>query len=167
MSLVVLITFLASCRQRAPEEFSSTQELIDALSAEAVDIAEKDFEVRLDYSTDSIERVEEILSRLHVEYQEADSDEGVVGLASAFGAYIGECIRRAYPDSRWDRDHPVGGEKSYLIRWAGGDSFPLAWCHRRITQGPEDNVWHKFTVLAQGRASQLPGEESANGKPNP
>ena len=157
ISFVAILLLVVACEERDDThviqgELTEAQELINILSAEAVEIAQNSFQVPLDYSTNSIRLVEEVLARLHVEYQNSGSTEGITGLASAFGAYIGECIRRQYSGSTWSRDHPVGGEKSYPLSWGGGDSFPMAWCHRRIVNGPEDNVWHKFTVLAQQRA---------------
>jgi hypothetical protein len=41
---------------------------------------------------------------------------------------------------------PVGGPRSFPI-YSKGQSFPAAWCFRRLTNGPEDNVWHKLQIL--------------------
>ena len=136
-----------------PQEFASTQEMMEWLAGEAVDIAAKNGVTGLDYSPDSIQKVEEVLGKLHEEYKRAHSDAGYNGLASAFGAYLGECIRRTDQGSKWERDHPAMGEKSYPLHWRGGGSFPMAWCYKRITNGPEDNVWHKYAVLKASRDS--------------
>jgi|SRR5580693_5340792 hypothetical protein len=71
------------------------------------------------------------------------------GLGSAYGAYIGEVIRRSEPGAKWEPDDSVGGEKSYpIIGGPGhGHSYPMARCYHRIVNGPEDNVWVKFRVL--------------------
>jgi len=134
-------------------EFASTQEMMDWLAGEAVDIARQNGVAGLDYSTESIRLAEDVLAKLHDEFQRTRSMDGVKGLASAFGAYIGECIRRSEPGTRWERDHPTMGERSYPLHWRGGESFPMGWAFKRITNGPEDNVWHKYVVLKDRKDS--------------
>jgi hypothetical protein len=140
--------------------FKTTDEMMQRLAAEAVDIAERNGSVKLDYSPDSIKNVEVVLSKIHDDFVRQNSTNGVNGLAMAFGAYIGEVIKRSEPGSKWERDDPVGGEKSYPIRWRGGSSFPCAWCYRRIINGPEDNVWFKYTAIKQRTDAK-----STGGKP--
>src|ERR1043166_5547938 len=94
-------------RSRQPE-FKTTAEMMRWLAAEAVDIADKNG-VKLDYSTQSIEQVEIVLGKLHDEFVRTKPSGGANGLAMAFGVYIGEAIRRSEPDTRWERDDPVGG----------------------------------------------------------
>jgi hypothetical protein len=105
----------------------------------------------LDYTPDSIQSVEKILGSLHDQYVKNPSSVSANGLGSAYGAYIGEVIRKTGPGSKWERDDPVGGEKSYPIIWGGENSYPMAWCYRRIVNGPEDNVWIKYRVLKERR----------------
>jgi len=124
------------------------------LASEAVDIADKSYGIKLDYGTESIQQVEVVLGKLHEEFLQRKSEKGVRGLAMAFGAYIGESIRKKVPEAKWDRDHPVAGEKSYPLHWLGGDSFPLGWCYKRIVNGPEDNVWDKFIFASKDRAER-------------
>jgi hypothetical protein len=167
--LVVIVTLLAAAwlhrRRSVPAQFQATDEMMHYLASEAVDIAAKSYGMKLDYSTESIAQVEAILGKLHDEYVEKKSTEGLQGLAMAFGAYIGEAIKRSAPDARWGRDHPVAGEKSYPLHWLGGDSFPCGWCYKRMVNGPEDNVWHKYTRLKQERIE--PGHASDAEKPRP
>jgi len=131
--------------------FKTTQEMMTFLAAEAVKDAEKENQIKLDYSPQSIEKVEAVLDNIHEQYTKDKSSIAVNGLAMAYGAYIGEVIRRSEPGSIWERDHPVGGEKSYPLHWKGGESFPCGWCFKRITNGPEDNVWHKYQMLKEQR----------------
>ena len=139
----------------------SVQNLIDFLSREAVDIARKDYTTDLDYSPESIESVDRILAQLYQTYKGEPETEELQGLASAFGAYIGECIRREYSGASWDQDHPVMGDKSYPLHWLGGESFPCSWCYKRIVNGPEDNVWHKYMLVKQSAEEST----SANREP--
>jgi len=52
----------------------------------------------------------------------------VNGMASMYGAYIGEVIRRSEPNAHWLRDDELG-EKTYPIVWGPGQghSYPMAW----------------------------------------
>jgi hypothetical protein len=120
--------------------------------------AQDNSHVNLDYTPDSIQKVEQILAALHDKYVKDHSSISPNGLGSAYGAYIGEVIRRSEPGAKWERDDPVGGEKSYPIIWGGGHSYPMAWCYHRIVNGPEDNVWVKYRVLKQKRdeAKKIP-----------
>ncbi|MDH4164397.1 MAG: hypothetical protein OEW15_17175 [Nitrospirota bacterium] len=133
-------------------DFKNTDEMMVYLAAEAVRDAEKEYHIKLDYSVQSIEQVEAVLSKFHEQYLKDKASVAVNGLATAYGAYIGEVIKRSTPDAKWERDHPVAGEKSYPMHWKGGESFPCGWCYKRITNGPEDNVWHKYQVLKQQRS---------------
>jgi hypothetical protein len=131
----------------AAPTFGTTQELIAWLAGQAVEIARQQGVTGLDYSPTSIQKAEEALGKLYEERQRTKVTDGVQGLASAFGAYVGECIRRAEPGVRWERDHPKIGEKTYPLYWLGGEVFPMGWCYKRLTNGPEDNVWSKYSVL--------------------
>lgn len=106
------------------------------------------------------------LGNLHDHYAKNSSSVSVKGLASAYGAYIGEVIRRSEPGAKWERDDEVGGEKSYPIIWGTGlgHSYPMAWCYRRIVNGPEDNVWVKYSVL-RDKYSVSKNKESQSAAP--
>ena|SRR5215469_317132 len=136
-------------RANTPRTFQTTNDYIQFMAGEAVKDAEKEEWITLDYSIDSIKKVDVVLGHIHDQYVKNKLSSDVDALASAYGAYIGEVIRRSEPGAKWDRDHPVAGPKSYPLHWGSGDSFPMAWCHHRITEGEEDSVWVKYYVLKQ------------------
>lgn len=152
MSLLVVLLALGIgflLRHRKKElTFRTTDEFIQCMANEAVKDAARD-SVSLDYSIDSIKRVEEVLGNLHDMYAANPASVSVRGLGSAYGAYVGEVIRRTEPGAHWERDDPVGGEKSYPLIWKAGHSYPMAWCAHRIENGPGDNVWVKYFVLKE------------------
>jgi hypothetical protein len=158
LSILMGFFFWRSKKQvkAAQPSFQTTEELIAYLSEEARDIAKKSYAIDLDYTVESIKRVDEILGKLNLEYVKDNSKPGMRGLASAFGAYVGEVIRRHHQGTTWKQDHPTVGEKTYPIHWDGGESFPMAWCYKRIVNGEEDNVWHKYVVLKETRAGASP-----------
>jgi hypothetical protein len=131
-------------------EFKTLEEMMQYLAGEAVKMASENRGVRLDYTPASIEKVDQVLGNTHEEYQRTRSTQGIQGLAMAYGAYIGEVIRRSEPGARWERGDSVGGENSYPMLWRGGSSYVCAWCYRRITNGDEDNVWHKYIAIRDG-----------------
>jgi hypothetical protein len=156
LALGVVLFLLTRRKEASGLKFGSTDEFIQFMAAEAVKNAQGKARINLDYSVDSIKQVEEILGRLHEQYVKDPSSISAKGLGSAYGAYIGEVIRRSEPGAKWERDDAVGGEKSYPIIWGPGHSYPMAWCYHRIVNGPEDNVWVKFRVLKDGTMKTLP-----------
>jgi hypothetical protein len=137
-------------------KFASTDDFIRYLADQAVQDAQKQSHVHLDYSVDSIKRAEGVLGQPHDQYAKDPSSVSAKGLGSAYGAYVGEVIRRSEPGARWGRGDAVGGPKSYPLIWGPGHSYPMAWCYHRIVSGPEDNVWIKYCVLKDREPKQAP-----------
>jgi hypothetical protein len=97
LALGVVLFLLTRRKEASGAKFGSTDEFIQFMAAEAVKDAEGKDRINLDYSVDSIKEVEEILSRLHEQYVKDPSSVSEKGLGSAYGAYIGEVIRRSEP----------------------------------------------------------------------
>jgi hypothetical protein len=99
----------------------------------------------LDYTPESVERVEALLAKLHEERAAGRLPDDQLNKASLrYGAYVGEVIRRLHQGT-WALDSKVAG--SFPIRWRDHESFPVGWCAKRIVNGEEDNVWLKFRDL--------------------
>ncbi len=143
--------FRAHAKAHSERKFGSTDEFVQWLASEAVKDAREQNHIKLDYSVESIKTVDQILGSLHDQYTKDPSKISVKGLGSAYGAYIGEVIRRSEPGAHWERDDELG-EKSYPIIWGPGTghSYPMAWCYRRILNGDEDNVWVKYSAIKEG-----------------
>lgn len=149
LAAILLVWQRTKSNVNSPRSFQSTDEYIQFMADEAVKDAEKESQIRLDYSIESIKKVDIVLGRLHDQYVKNKTSLRFDALANAYGAYIGEVIRRSEPSIHWDRDDGVAGPQSYPLHWGNGDVFPLAWCHRRITEGDEDNLWMKYYVFKQ------------------
>ena len=148
VAIVALLAITRLQRNRVTKpDFKNLDEMMRWLATEAVDMASKNNGVKLDYTPESIQKVEEVLGKIHDEYERTKPSEGVQGVAMAYGAYIGEVIKRIEPGAKWERSDSVGGENSYPLHWRGGTSYVCAWCYRRITNGEEDNVWHKYIAI--------------------
>ena len=137
---------LLGCHRKTSAEMPFEEQLV-FLPKEAVSIAKDSYGVALDFSPQSVEKVEMILGKLHVDYQKRGTSEGQRGLALAFGVYVGEVIRKQAGEGRWERDHPQMGEGAMPLYWKGHTSFPVAWCLKRLANGEEDNVWLKYRLI--------------------
>ncbi len=126
------------------------------LKAKLCELAEhvgNGFGIHLDYSVKSIRHVERILGMIHDDYRRTGSEDGLRGLALEFGAYIVAVIERHYGPTKWERDNPEFGDDSFPLRWRDSTIFPVAWCMKRIIDGPGDDVWCKFDVIIRKSAS--------------
>jgi hypothetical protein len=122
----------------------------------AVNDAKIEFNADLDYSPDSIETVDSILAQIHNAHVATPlSDAELNRSALKWGGYLGEVIKRVRA-AEWRLNSDVGGEASLPIVYEdNSESFPVRWCYKRIVNGDEDNVWHKFTILVTNRDSDL------------
>ena len=146
--LVVTLTLWLAAKKRTQQpDFKNLNGFIQHLADQAVQDAQSQNHVQLDYSVNSIKTVDEVLEQIHARYSKNPSLARANALASAYGAYVGEAIRRSEPGVRWEVNSATGGEKSYPLFWAKWESFPMAWCYRRIVNGSEDNVWVKYRLL--------------------
>jgi len=114
-------------------------------------IALESFNTKLDYSVDSIRRVERILSTVHDSYRKTRSDDGLNGIALEFAAYIVSVIQRHFGPAEWERDCKTFGADAFPLHWRGSSIYPYAWCQKRIFDGSADDVWFKFQAIVLGK----------------
>ena len=150
VALLIIGILLKRASSGQAMKIENLDEHMRQLAEKAVDFS-RELGMDLDYSLESIEIAELALSKVHEDFIKQNENIDVEGLSMAFGAYVGESIKRNIPGSHWEQDHPVGGPNSFPLHWKGGESFVPAWCYRRIKNGPEDNVWHKYKVLSEQR----------------
>jgi hypothetical protein len=131
-------------------------EIQPELCALAERIASEHFRMRLDYSIDSVRKVERILGAFHEDYRKTRSEDGLNGVALEFAAYIVSVIQRHFGPAQWERDCPSFGEDTFPLHWRGSSIYPYAWCQKRLFDGPSDDVWFKFRaiVLREARPSR-------------
>lgn len=98
-------------------------ETVEAYALDAVDLASQNFGVKLDWSENSIQKVEQMLARLHVEMSNARPTEDTIwSFAKLFGSYIGEVIRRHH-GGEWG-SMALDGQSFPGLRQTGGE---LIW----------------------------------------
>jgi hypothetical protein len=122
-------------------------QVAEAFALDAVDLAARNFRITLDWSEASIQQVERMLGKLHDQMGSArPSEETVWVFAKSLGSYIGEVLRRRH-GAAWGMVTLDGQSYPGLQLPGGGLVWPWAKAHKRMTNGPEDNVWHYYRIL--------------------
>lgn len=134
-------------------------------AARAVQVAREKFGVALDGSPESIKELERLLERLHQRHRQKSFSTTELGEEClTWGAYVGESLLRERPDlwTGWRRDSKVLGKHSYpLVGEGDRETYVVGWIYKRIAEGSEDNVWHKFAVLT-GRVRTMSFDDAGN-----
>lgn len=148
---LALMLFIVTNQSPTPalKEFKTTDEMMEFFAMEATKWVKQDQGIELDYSLDSVKRIEEQLARISSEVNKTNPPPGTFGMASGYGAYIGEVFRRRDGGS-WGVDHPIAGARSYPFTTKSNSViFPVGWCWKRIINGEEDNVYLKAKMFSQ------------------
>jgi hypothetical protein len=126
------------------------RQIAEAYALDTVDYARDTFGLGLDFSDDSIQHVEAMLTRLHDEMASArPSDDQIFQFAKMIGSYVGEVFRRNH-GARWGMVS-LGGETfpGMEADRTGGRFWPWGKVQNRLVNGPEDNVCHYYLYLAE------------------
>ena len=129
--------------------FDSLDAMMQAYAAEAVRIAASEHRVKLDFSTASIDALEDILSTL--DQTQADDLEWLTKL---WGSYFGEVFRRRYSSTWTMSEYPGGPLAIPTVEISGSRIYPLLKVHRRLTMGEGENLV-AFTQMARKRLDGL------------
>ena len=122
-------------------------ERMAASSAQAITTASEDFQVRLDYSLESIARLEEILGRqAAASQQEPISQERLQDLVTMWGSYLGEVVCRLW-DGHWmvPEDGPFKNAICVVAR--GYTICPASRVQKRLMEGESASVWSYVNAL--------------------
>ena len=116
----------------------------------AVKTAKMTWEESLDLSSDSLDAIERILSKLHARATqpgESPADAELLEQSQMWGAYVGEVIRRNY-GGQW----AASGDRVEL-RLSGITIDPIAKVRKRIADGPMDNIRYYFASIPKALSS--------------
>ena len=130
--------------------------MMRALADEAVKMGREGFETELDFSEASLQKVEQILSQLSKEMPENAGETDIDEMSKVWGGYLGEVMRRRW-GGEWTIDYYPGGQ--YLIitlNVNGSKLFPSMKVNRRLTEGPQENVWDFYRTV-KTRLEAKPG----------
>lgn len=126
--------------------------MMEGYARAAADCAEREFQHKLDFSSESIEHLDEILVRVG-ESPELDLDFQV----RLWGSYLGEVLRRRYTGSWEMTQYPGGAVAVPAVDVRGSRLFPLMKVYRRLTAGEEEDLGAFFAMVTErlGRPSQV------------
>jgi len=115
---------------------------MESYARAAVDFAQREFQQKLDFTSDSIDTLDDILV-LVGESPELDLDFEV----RLWGSYLGEVVRRRYAGT-WEMTPYPGGVVSVpAVDVRGSRLFPLMKVYRRLTTGEEEDLSAFFSMV--------------------
>jgi hypothetical protein len=119
--------------------------MMEGYARAAVERARLDYKLRLDYSSESIEALDDAVTRvgdspeLHLEFE-----------VRLWGSYLGEVLRRRYA-GLWElTPYPGGLAAVPAVEVRGSKLFPLMKIFRRLTDGNEEDL-NSFFQMVTGR----------------
>ncbi|MCB1008327.1 MAG: hypothetical protein KDB94_05455 [Acidobacteria bacterium] len=139
-------------------EKPTMNDMMEAYALDAVDHAKQAMGVDLDFSPESVRKVESILATMFEArpkgflsrlFSKGPSPELLDTFSKMYGAYVGEVLRRA-GGGEWFVDTEVApGHRVIGLRKGDGRIWPTAKVGKRLTNGSEDNVWHYFQIIRE------------------
>lgn len=123
------------------------QQIADAYALDAIDFCKNNFQLQLDWSDESVGKLELVLETFHSQLSQANpTEEQVMRFAKMFGSYLGETYRKNY-DAIWGmvtlQDQTFPGMENR----AGTRFWPWGRVRNRLVEGKENNVWHYYKDL--------------------
>jgi len=126
--------------------------MMEGYALAAADLARRDFRHKLDFTSESIDALDEILV-LVGESPELDLDFEV----RLWGSYLGEVLRRRYAGGWEMTQYPGGAVAMPAVELRGSRVFPLMKVYRRLTVGEEEDLRAFYTMVTErlGRPAQV------------
>jgi hypothetical protein len=126
--------------------------MMEGYALAAADQARRDFRQKLDFTSESIDALDEILV-LVGESPELDVDFEV----RLWGSYLGEVLRRRYAGSWEMTQYPGGAVAVPAVELRGSRVFPLMKVYRRLTVGEEEDLRAFYTMVTErlGKPAQV------------
>jgi hypothetical protein len=122
--------------------FPDLGSMMEGYARAAADLARTRFKQSLDFSSDSIDALDEVLVMVG-ESPELDLDFEV----RLWGAYLGEVLRRRYAGSWEMTPYPGGAAAVPAVDVRGSRLFPLVKVYRRLTMGEEEDLRSFFSMV--------------------
>jgi hypothetical protein len=126
--------------------------MMEGYALAAAELARRDFRQKLDFTSESIDALDEILV-LVGESPELDVDFEV----RLWGSYLGEVLRRRYAGGWEMTQYPGGAVAVPAVELRGSRVFPLMKVYRRLTVGEEEDLRAFYTMVTErlGRPAQV------------
>lgn len=117
------------------EAFPDLGAMMQGYAEAAVEVARREYKQTLDFTSESMNALDEILVLLG-ESPEADLDYE----SRLWGSYLGEVLRIRYAGT-WEMTQYPGGQVAVpAVEVRGSRLFPLMKVYRRLTMGDEEDL---------------------------
>jgi hypothetical protein len=132
--------------------FPDLGSMMEGYAQGAVDLARGTFQQNLDFTSDSVDALDEVLV-LVGESPELDLDFEV----RLWGSYLGEVLRRRYAGSWEMTQYPGGTVAVPAVDVRGSRLFPLMKVYRRLTVGEEEDLSSFYAMVTDrlGKPAQV------------
>lgn len=134
---------MSSPIQISGAEFDSLGAMMQAGAEAAVRLAAEDHGMTLDYSPESISRLETVLAA-RTPVAEADLENAT----RLWGGYFGEVFRRRYSGDWIMAIYPGGNTAMPALNIGGSHIYPLLKISRRLTLGPSEDLSAFYAKVA-------------------
>jgi len=126
--------------------------MMEGYARAAADVANGEFRQRLDFTSESIDGLDDVLV-LVGESPELDVDFE----ARLWGSYLGEVLRRRYAGSWEMTQYPGGVVAVPAVEVRGSRLFPLMKVYRRLTVGEEEDLRTFYAMVTErlGKPAQV------------
>ena len=126
--------------------------MMEGYARAAAEFARQEFKQKLDFTSESIDGLDEILV-LVGESPELDVDFE----ARLWGSYLGEVLRRRYAGSWEMTQYPGGSMAVPSVDVRGSRLFPMMKVYRRLTVGDEEDLRAFYTMVTErlGKPAQV------------
>ncbi|QCZ93591.1 hypothetical protein [Salinimonas iocasae] len=113
-------------------------------AANAVETAQSEFSVILDYTRDSVKLVDDVILMFVEKFQDrALEDTAVFTICNIYGAYLGEVFKKQVGGAwRYDDSNP---DAPYVLLDVGDNSYAFAGiCYERLVNDSQISVYNYF-----------------------
>jgi len=126
--------------------------MMEGYAQAAVDLSRTEFDHELDFSSDSVDALDDILVVVS-ESPEKDLDFEV----RLWGSYLGEVLRRRYAGGWEMTQYPGGTVAVPAVDVRGSRLFPLMKVYRRLTAGEEEDLRSFYAMVTErlGKPAQV------------
>jgi hypothetical protein len=126
--------------------------MMEGYARVAVELGRDQFAQKLDFSSESIDGLDEVLVRVG-ESPELDLDFEV----RLWGSYLGEVLRRRYAGIWEMTQYPGGVAAVPAVDVRGSRVFPLMKVYKRLTEGEEEDLRAFYAMVTErlGKPAQV------------
>jgi hypothetical protein len=113
------------------------QTRMEGFAEQAVQIAKDEFRLELDYTLDTVSKLDGILEQFHQRHRSRPIVESDLSrLVLVWGGYLGTVLQRLR-GGVWESDSLIAGNNTYPLRFGAREAVPIMWCLRKIRRGSE------------------------------